>query len=102
MKGEQFEIQRVDSSGQIKSLYADTAESAYKLYSIVGVVEAKPKIIHKNKEISYIKFIEILQRERRNNTQNKNKLIQLEKDQLQLENHNDSRTKHITMRRNTK
>lgn len=76
MKGEQFEIQRVDSSGQTKSLYADTAESAYRLYSIAGVVEAKPKIIYKSKEISYTKFIEILQRERQLNKQNKIKTQQ--------------------------
>lgn len=89
-----FEIQRIDSSGQTKSLYADNAESAYRLYSIAGVVEANPKILYKNKEISYTKFIEILQRERRMIEQNKSKMLQLEEEQRKLENLKKQKLKH--------
>lgn len=60
-----FKIIRHNCDDTIKEYFADTAERTYHLISVISKFDPNPKILHRNKAISYDRLSKLVEQERK-------------------------------------
>lgn len=100
MKNHVFEIQRKDSEGNYRKCFARNAEDAYRIYNIAGSLDANPIIVYQNKQITYLKLIDLLKHERNLAEKIKVKMILAEETKREEEEERQQKKQKKQMKKN--